>query len=387
MRRWVVALGLCILATPAFTQEGEAIKAESLYQSGNRLGALPYYEALTKANPNELLYAERLTVCLYTQSAGMQDGPARRELLDKIQAEAKTAVSLGSQETASLVIANFDLSLASKEKGETLAQAIWLSGEPYYGKKDFKEALNRYATAAELEPKAPEPAYFAGDAAQMLGDLPAAESWYEKALRLAPHGAKVYVHWGDAIMKIAHDPNGARAKYIDAIVADPYGTRGRQRLAEWAEAQGAVLAPPQIKPPNGGMEMFKTMGHDPSTRTPWTTYVLDEFAYQTNAKASPIGTFHKDYPSEAKARRSLLGETKALHATALEAASNAEKQGKPADEFRDLIEVDKAGMLECWVIFHWSDQNMEQDYRQFSTEHWKILHDYIDRFEIHGGVR
>jgi hypothetical protein len=128
------------------------------------------------------------------------------------------------------------------------------------------------------------------------------------------------------------------------------------------------------------------MGQDPATRTPWATYVVDKFAYETNAKKSPIGTFREDYPGEAKARRSLIEESKALHATALEAASKAEKQGKTANDFRDLIEVDKAGMLECWVLFHWADQNTAQEYPQFSKDHWKLLHDYVDRFEIHGGA-
>ena len=227
------------------------------------------------------------------------------------------------------------------EKGETLAKAIWRSGEPYFGKRDYKGALDRYAAAAELDPKVVEPALFAGDAAQFAGDLPSAARWYRKAVQIDPHNAKAYARWGDAIVRIAHDADGAKAKYIDAIVANPGDPQGWNGLSTWAQAHGAVLAAPKIKPPSGGMEMFKAMGHDASSRSPWAAYVVNKFAYETNAKASPIGTFHQDYPGEEKARRSLLGETKALHATAVEAASEAEKQGKPIEEFRDLIEVDR----------------------------------------------
>ena len=73
-------------------------------------------------------------------------------------------------------------------------------------------------------------------------------------------------------------------------------------------------------------------------------------------------------------------------ATAVEVASKLEIGRKPEREFHDLIEVDKAGMLECWVLFHWSGQGIVQEYPKFSKGHWKLLHDYVERFEIHGGT-
>jgi tetratricopeptide (TPR) repeat protein len=386
MSRWTTAIILCLLAPLALAQGDEAAKADGFYRSGDRLGALPLYDDLAKANPKEPLYAERLAVCLYAQSAPMEAGPARKALLEKIRAETKTAVALGSQENVAVVIANFDLSLVDSEQGETLAKAIWRSGEPYFGKREFKEALNRYAAAAELEPKVVEPALFAGDAAQFIGDLPTAASWYQKAVQIDPHYAKAYARWGDAIVRINHDAAGAKAKYIDAIVANPGDPLGWNGLSTWAQAQGAVLAAPKIKPPSGGMEMFKALGHDASSRSPWASYVVDLYAYESDAKASPIGTFHQDYPGEAKARRSMHGEAKALHATAVEVASKAKKGEQPPEEFRDLIAVDKAGLLECWVLFHWADEGMAQEYLQFSKDHWEKLHEYIDRFEIHGGA-
>ena len=385
MSRWVAAFGLCLFMSSAFAQGDEAAKADALYQSGNRLDALPLYEELAKANPREPVYAERLVVCLYARSAAMEAGAARKELFEKIVAEARTAVEIGSHDDAVQVIANFDLTQVSAEKGETLAKAIWRSGEPYFGRKDFKEAVNRYAAAAELEPAVVEPALFAGDAAQFMGDLPTAAHWYEKAVKAGPNQAKAFVRWGDALMRIAHDPDGAKAKYIDAIATNPYDPLGWQSLKRWASTQGAVLASPQIKPPNGPAEMLAAMGKDPATRTPWSTYVVDKFAYETNAKKSPIGTFQEDHPGGGKPQRSLIEEAKALHATAVEAAAKLQKDGKPAEQFRDLIEVDKAGMLECWVLFHWADQGIAQEYPQFGKDHWKLLRSYVERFEIHGG--
>lgn len=36
-------------------------------------------------------------------------------------------------------------------------------------------------------------------------------------------------------------------------------------------------------------------------------------------------------------------------------------------------------------MIDWADENIAQDYLEFSRTHWQLLHDYVERFEIHGG--
>src|ERR1039458_10715854 len=64
MWRWMAAICLCPAVVVGWAQDDEAARANALYQAGKRPDALPLYEDLTRANPNEKLYFERLADCL-----------------------------------------------------------------------------------------------------------------------------------------------------------------------------------------------------------------------------------------------------------------------------------------------------------------------------------
>ena len=57
-------------------QDDEAARANALYQAGKRPEALPLYEDLTKAHPNEQLYFERLADCLGAEAVQLSDPAA-----------------------------------------------------------------------------------------------------------------------------------------------------------------------------------------------------------------------------------------------------------------------------------------------------------------------
>ena len=59
---------LC-LAAAGFAQDNKAARANELYLALKRPEALPLYEDLAKAYPNEQLYAERLADCLGAKAA------------------------------------------------------------------------------------------------------------------------------------------------------------------------------------------------------------------------------------------------------------------------------------------------------------------------------
>ena len=64
MRKWIagVSLGMAVLclAAAGFAQNDEAARANALYKEHKRLDALPLYEDLAKAYPNEQLYFNAL---------------------------------------------------------------------------------------------------------------------------------------------------------------------------------------------------------------------------------------------------------------------------------------------------------------------------------------
>ncbi len=73
MWRWIAGVCLCLAVTTGWTQNDEAARANALYQAGKRPEALPLYEDLTKANPNEQLYFERLADCLGAEAVQLSD--------------------------------------------------------------------------------------------------------------------------------------------------------------------------------------------------------------------------------------------------------------------------------------------------------------------------
>ena len=67
-------------------------------------------------------------------------------------------------------------------------------------------------------------------------------------------------------------------------------------------------------------------------------------------------------------------------------APAASSSSKLDESLRNLVELNDAGMLDCWILINGADQGIAQDYAAYRKEHRKLLHDYLDRFVVHGGV-
>jgi hypothetical protein len=48
-----------------------------------------------------------------------------------------------------------------------------------------------------------------------------------------------------------------------------------------------------------------------------------------------------------------------------------------------LLDLDKDGMLECWILLNGADQGIVQDYAAYRATHRALLHAYIDKYVIH----
>jgi hypothetical protein len=56
------------------------------------------------------------------------------------------------------------------------------------------------------------------------------------------------------------------------------------------------------------------------------------------------------------------------------------------ESLRNLLELSDAGMLDCWILINGADQGVAQDYAAYRDAHRQLLHDYLARFVVHGGV-
>ena len=184
----------------------------------------------------------------------------------------------------------------------------------------------------------------------------------------------------------------AKEKFIQAVVAEPYSRLAWQGIQQWAQAQKATIVPPKIQRPAPPQD-------DPNK--PNTTNItidagtLDEkknpggFAWMmySMVRASYRGdTFKKSFPNEKEYRHTLKEEDAALSVVASTVQEKKIKPSKLDESLRNLLAVNDAGMLDCWILIYGADEGISQDYSAYMKEHRQLLFDYLDRFVVHGGL-
>jgi tetratricopeptide (TPR) repeat protein len=377
----------------ASAQNDEAAKANALYKEGKRPEALPLYEDLAKAHPNEQLYAERLADCLGAKAVQLSDPAEIKAVLTRQRDAAKHAVELGDTTEYVRIMANLDPNQPLYAGINSPGKALLAEAEKAYTAGDFPTAMARYTAAAEADPTLYQAPLYAGDTAYIQNDLKTAARWFARAIAIDPNRETAYRYWGDAILKLGNDPAAAREKFIDAVVAEPYSKMAWQGIRQWAQVEKAVILAPKIdrpaapvmdaKKPNNisitvDAEATDDKKHPGSSA--WMMYSLVRAGYR-------VDVFKKEFPNEKEYRHSLKEEDAALSGVA-EGIKNQEVKKSDLDEsLRNLVELNDAGMLDCWILISAADNGIAQDYAAYRNQHRQLLHDYLDRFVVHGGVK
>jgi tetratricopeptide (TPR) repeat protein len=396
MRRWIagVSFGLAVLclASASFAQDDEAARANALYRAGKRPEALPLYEDLAKAHPNEMLYFERLADCLGAEAVQLSDPAQIKAIRMRQRDAAKRAVELGDTVEAVRMMANLDPDQPLYSGIVSPGKALLAEAEKAFTAGNYSTALASYEAAANADPKLYEAPLYAGDTAFRLGDLKTAAQWFARAIAVNPDRETAYRYWGDAILKYGDDPMAAREKFIDAIVAEPYSRLAWQGIRQWAQIEKAVLMSPRIDRPAGPTADPKkpntiniTLDADATDdkkhpgASAWAMYSLIRAGYRGDE-------FKKNFPNEKEYRHSLREESAALSGVAEGIKNQEVKKGDLDESLRNVVELNDAGMLDCWILINGADQGIAQDYDAYRKQHRQLLHDYLSRFVVHGGV-
>jgi tetratricopeptide (TPR) repeat protein len=373
-------------------QQDEAAKANALWEAGKKLDALPYYEDLAKAFPKEWPYAERLAIALGAKAEQSSDPAEVKALLTRERDTAKRAVELGDPNYFVQMMAQLDPGAPLTQAAGSPAQELEQTAEKAFNSGDFATALAKYSAAAEADPKLYEAPLYAGDTAYTLKDLKTAARWFARAIAVDPNRETAYRYWGDALVRIGNDPVAARPKFLDAIVAEPYNKLAWQGIRQWAEREKAVVLAPKIDRPSGPVVDAKnpkniTININPGSTddkknpgsSSWMIYSLIRAGYQGD-------TFTKDFPNEKVYRHTLKEEDAALSGVVAVIKERKFKVDKLDESLRNLVALSDAGMLDCWILINGADQGIAQDYAAYRSDHRQLLHDYLDRFVVHGGV-
>jgi hypothetical protein len=175
-------------------------------------------------------------------------------------------------------------------------------------------------------------------------------------------------------------------------VAEPYSKFAWQGLRQWADIEKATLLAPKIDRPAGPVVDAKKLGNvtiniDPAATddkqhpgaSAWLMYSLIRAGYRGDE-------FKKNFPNEKEYRHSLKEEDAAL-VTVVESIKNQNVKTSELDEsLRNLVELNDAGMLDCWILISASDEGIAKDYDAYRKQHRQLLHDYLERFVVHGGM-
>ncbi len=396
MRRWLagITLGLAILslASAGFAQDDEVARANELFQARKRPEALPLYEDLAKAHPNEMLYFERLADCLGAKAAQLSDPAEIKATLTRMRDAAKRAVELGDTTEYIRMMANIDPGQPLYGGITSPGKALLMEAEKAYTAGDFPTAMDKYTAAANADPKLYDAPLFAGDTAFVQGNLKTAALWFARAIAIDPDRETAYRYWGDAILKYGKDPMAAREKFIDAIVAEPYNRLAWQGIQQWAEIEKAVISAPKIERPARPEVDPKnpkniTININPTTTdekthpgaASWMMYSLMRASYRGDK-------FKKEFPDEKEYRHSLKEEDAALSGVVAVMKERKVKLDKLDESLRNLVELNDAGMLDSWILISGADNGIAQDYDAYRKQHRQLLHDYLSRFVVHGGV-
>ena len=111
----------------------------------------------------------------------------------------------------------------------------------------------------------------------------------------------------------------------------------------------------------------------------WMMYSLIRAGYRGDE-------FKKEFPKEKEYRHTLKEEDAALAGTIEGLKNQGIKRDGLDESLRNLVELNDAGMLDCWILISGADDGIAQDYDAYRKEHRQLLHDYLERFVVHGGV-
>jgi tetratricopeptide (TPR) repeat protein len=389
----IVLAGCCGLAAMGQAQavksdadvKTESDQAQALYDKGNFVAALPLYEELHGARPANTLFEERLAMALLGGSG--QPAPAEAKA---IRLRAKTllldARAKGDDSNLSQVLLEKLDQIEQAGDPAPVAGKEWFDkGEAAFGKGDLAGAVGFYSKALEVNPQYYFAATYAGDAEFKMNHPAEAGKFFAQAIAIDPDIETAHRYWGDCLEKDG-DHQRAEEQFIEAIVADPYSKSPRVGLKQWAERNHARVVPPPIILPKRAEPDAKgntNINLDPSTLTrpgaaAWIVYMMAPTQWKN-------GEFAKHYPKEKVYRHSLAEEASALRDVL--ALVNEQKLPTTEDKLdttlKMLIELDKNGMLECWILLDDADQGIAQDYVAYRKDHRELMAKYIAQYDVH----
>jgi tetratricopeptide (TPR) repeat protein len=394
-----VALGLLaifLLVIPALASaqaskdyDTERARAFQLFDQYKLLDALAIFEDLASQKPTDAGVISHLGVCLVAKAASLEDSEARRKERVRARTVLLRAKELGDQSPLIQVIldeipADGTVPPFSERKG---VEDAMREGEAEFARGDLEKAKAAYGRALVFDPKQYEATLFTGDVYFKLKQMDQAEDWFERAVQIDPDRETAYRYWGDALMGQGRSGE-ARAKYIEAVIAEPYNRIPWGQLAAWAQTKQLRLSPPVIQSPHqvtikDGKPNI-TIDAKSFTQNDGT---LNWLVYEITCANWKQDLFAKAFPEEKAYRHSLPEEAAALRMVAESVSRdlNAGKIQSLDPSLATLIKLNDEGLLEAYILLSRADQGIARDFAGYRKAHRDQLRRYLDEYVVPHG--
>jgi len=396
--------------------EPERQQADALYLAGKPLEALPLYEDLCKQDPTVAVFAERHGTGLLAKADVTADPKVRAELVDAGLAEIRRAQSLGdtSPYVASVLNAASKtpggaamnaplgmppLTVGYTHAGTDKAQALYAQAEQAFAGQNYTAAAGLYVKAAQADPQWYMPPLDAGDAYFHLKDWKQANAWFGKAVAIDPDRETAYRYWGDELFA-AGDRVGAKAKYVSAVIAEPFTAATWSKLQEWARVTGTPfiilrVQRPEFTTPNGALKVDTALEKETGDgRSSWLVYQRVRAAHGApaagqmtmagavgvNGEFTPTGYVHT-IGEEMEALNAMLADVKQ------KLAAGTVTEAKLDPGIKDMLTLQRLGYLEPFVVLNFHDAGLRHGYPAYRAQHRELLVKYLDNVVAPGAVK
>ena len=371
----------------------QRLDAMELFDQNRFPEALPLFEALAAAHPEDKVLQERLAATMLNASAAEPDETKARAMRVRARAAFLRAKELGGDSNylqTMVAMIPEDGSLPSfssrREVDETMKAA-----EADFARGDLDRAREGYVRALLLDPNLYEAALFSGDVFFKQGKLGSAGEWYARAVQIDPNRETAYRYWGDSLMR-QNKMQEARLKFIEAVIAEPYDRKAWMGLTQWADRNQVQLRFLKLDDKSkvnvaAGQSGSVNITLDQSTFSKkkddlngaaWLSYGMGRALWHEEK-------FKKEFPNEHQYRHTLREEADSLHlmTAVLTEQKDFKKKEKNIDPaLLELIKIDRSGLMEPFVLLNRVDEGIAQDFVAYRSQHRELLHRYLDELVV-----
>ncbi len=361
--------------------------AIELYKQGKFVSAMPLFEKLAADRPTDAGVRESFAYCVLQYSGTLSEPELRRKARIRARKIALEAKSMGdTSQLLQAILETPEDGTEPKFSDRKEVDDVMKSAEADFSRGDLDKARQGYERALLLDPRNYDAALFIGDVYFKQHVLGSSGEWFAQAIKIDPNRETAYRYWGDALTALGKNDE-ARAKYIDAIVADPYTRRSSVGLTNWLQRNKLTLNSVQLKDgaaitreddKNINITLDSSVGkHDPASSA-WLMYGMNRALWSGDK-------FKKEFPNEPKYRRTLREEADCLSVmiSSLKEQKDYKKHPEKLDaSLQELIKIQDAGFLEPFVLLSRADNDIAQDYASYRDTHRENVRRYLDEYLV-----